>query len=101
MTTRPPELITSGFLARELRRSTADVRSALGRYGIRPAAVAGNVNVYHPDVLLELRRIFDMEGSQQRQRLEEALAEAKRHGLHLITADNLDSQGLGSGEVSQ
>lgn len=67
MVSRPPELITSGFLARELHRSTADVRRALDRHSIQPSAVAGTVNVYHPDVVRELRRIFNTEDAQRGQ----------------------------------
>lgn len=62
---RPPELITSGVLAREFTRSTADVRRALDRLGIQPTAVAGNVNVYHPDVLRVLRRVFNAEDARR------------------------------------
>lgn len=62
---RPPELVTTGFLSRELRRSVADIRNTLDRHGIQPAAVAGHVRVYHPDVLRELRRIFNTQDAQR------------------------------------
>ncbi len=65
MVSRPPELITTGFLAREFTRSSVDIRRALDRLGIQPAAVAGNVNVYHPDVVPVLRRVFNTEDAKR------------------------------------
>lgn len=58
---RPPELVTVGLLARELRRPKEDICGAMDRHGIQPAAIAGNVRVFHPDVLRTLRRIFNTE----------------------------------------
>ncbi len=65
MAARPPELVTKGLLCREFDRPAAEVQRALEREGFHPAAVAGNVKVYHPDVLCVLRRIFNTEEARQ------------------------------------
>lgn len=64
---RPPELVTTGYLSRELRRPVGEIRSTLDRHGIQPAAVAGHVRVYYPDVLRELRRIFNTRDARRGQ----------------------------------
>ncbi len=65
MAARPPELVTKGLLCREFGRPAAEVQRVLEREGVQPAAVAGNVKVYHPDVLRVLRRIFNTEDARR------------------------------------